>query len=188
MRNLPVLLEKFTVLQISFTANTNVIVNFILPQSHDVKYYIVNFKSQSYGPYNWNEEYYKDVFIFSDSQLPKLPKLKRILISLTARRIIFIDDSFVIDQSGIGLESYKELRLVHTSSIARKIQNAYRQYIMRKRDFAARIIQKACNNWIDKPITNDGKTGISCRIYQRRVDMNTVNTHKRWDELTSNPY
>lgn len=33
-----------------------------------------------------------------------------------------------------------------------------------KRSASARTIQKTCRNWIDKPITADGKVGIACRI------------------------
>ena len=36
--------------------------------------------------------------------------------------------------------------------------------IWKSRDRAARIIQRGCANWIDKPITADGKYGISVRI------------------------
>ena len=34
----------------------------------------------------------------------------------------------------------------------------------KSRDHAVRIIQRGCANWIDKPITNDGKYGISLRL------------------------
>ena len=37
-------------------------------------------------------------------------------------------------------------------------------FIWKSRDRAARIIQRGCANWIDKPITADGKYGISVRI------------------------
>jgi len=37
-------------------------------------------------------------------------------------------------------------------------------YIWKSRDRAARIIQRGCTNWIDKPVTADGKYGISIRI------------------------
>lgn len=47
---------------------------------------------------------------------------------------------------------------------ARIIQKAFRAWRFRKRDVAARIIQRNCNNWIDKPYTADGKVGISARI------------------------
>ena len=39
------------------------------------------------------------------------------------------------------------------------------EYLMwKQQDMAARIIQRGCLNWIDKPVTNDGKYGISVRI------------------------
>ena len=48
---------------------------------------------------------------------------------------------------------------------ARKIQKAYNLYRFRKqRDNAARIIQKGCENWLYKPILNDGRPGIVPRL------------------------
>ena len=35
---------------------------------------------------------------------------------------------------------------------------------------AMRIIQRGCVNWIDKPITNDGKYGISVRLLLHNVN------------------
>ena len=36
------------------------------------------------------------------------------------------------------------------------------------RDIAARIIQRNCKRWIDKPITRDGRLGLSLRIGLRK--------------------
>lgn len=49
-----------------------------------------------------------------------------------------------------------------------KIQRVFRMHL-KKRNNAARVIQKGCAAWIDKPITRDRKTGIACRILLRKV-------------------
>ena len=36
------------------------------------------------------------------------------------------------------------------------------------RDIATRIIQRNCRNWIDKPITSNGRLGIALRIGLRQ--------------------
>lgn len=47
--------------------------------------------------------------------------------------------------------------------------HAKEMYQYAKREVAARIIQKACANWIDKPICKDGTHGISVRIGLRAL-------------------
>jgi len=51
--------------------------------------------------------------------------------------------------------------------------NRLKKYIDWKcRDVAARIIQRACDNWIDKPICNDGTLGISLRLGLKYINEN----------------
>ena len=52
------------------------------------------------------------------------------------------------------------------------IQRAYRIYVFRKkRQEAAKVIQRAVSAWIDKPITKDGKLGITCRIMRNKFNV-----------------
>jgi len=48
----------------------------------------------------------------------------------------------------------------------------YKSYIKQweLRDHAARIIQRGCANWIDKPVTSDGKYGISLRLLLQKTN------------------
>jgi hypothetical protein len=41
----------------------------------------------------------------------------------------------------------------------------------KKRDGAARIIQKGCHDWLYKPILNDGKFGIVKRLGMRNLNI-----------------
>jgi len=85
--------------------------------------------------------------------------------SLAARRIVIADDPhFEFHRDGLHIWDHSEILFYHKSVAARRIQKAYRRY---RRDRAARIIQRACANWIDKPITADGKLGIACRLIQQ---------------------
>lgn len=66
----------------------------------------------------------------------------------------------------------KYINRVHLENSAKVIQRYYRRYRRyRIRDSAARIIQRACDNWIDKPYTADGKVGISARIGLRALGL-----------------
>jgi len=66
-----------------------------------------------------------------------------------------------INDARIHLETYKKLwaSLVITRAIRRGLGKMNRK---------ATIIQRACQNWIDKPITADGKLGITARLAERK--------------------
>ena len=60
---------------------------------------------------------------------------------------------------------YDQLNWIHFSWNTFNYQKRFNEYLLWKsRDRAAKIIQRGCANWIDKPITADGKYGISIRI------------------------
>ena len=47
-----------------------------------------------------------------------------------------------------------------------------------KMDYAIRVIQRGCANWIDRPITNDGKLGISVRLMYRHLNQEYMYPHE----------
>lgn len=156
-------------------------INYVFPISENTIYRILTWEAA--GPYlhmHWNPD--KAIYVFYDSEFDNAPRMDimEYLGGLPAKRWIVVNylESLEFRPDGIGLFEYTELKLLHRGTMARRIQRAFRIYLEKKRDRAARIIQKGCQNWIDRPVTKGGKLGIACRLISKLPAKDSCNSEK----------
>ena len=109
---------------------------------------------------DFNKEFDDRFFCYRDctsKQFLKNTKIQKISLKLNANIYeIFLDANYYLVKKYVG-HSWCDIC-------------KYYYYKKSCEICAARVIQKNCSNWIDKPITKDGKFGISARILKKYVD------------------
>jgi hypothetical protein len=76
------------------------------------------------------------------------------------------DDFVFTSNSPIGKDVWDDA-VQHRAAMI--IQRRFLNWRRERRIKAITVIQRNCNNWIDKPITKDGKEGIACRIMKKKL-------------------
>ena len=103
-------------------------------------------------------------FYFIDTDITIIENLPKYLktIQYSNERIKFIDS--------IPIDWFNGKFTLKNYNIIKRIQRKIKKTLILKNK-SARIIQNGCENWLWKPICNDGKIGINCHIAKKYINM-----------------